>query len=132
LLEKALLFASKRFARVGTSGGEADQRGKVVLAGATDGLVGLALVEARHGDAVDLLEASAELPFDRAEKNARRYRAAEAADQAGLESRATGLCEAILQAESHHEGALTLLSTLHERAGRLDDLLELRRRELSL
>lgn len=132
LLEKALLLASKRFARVGTSGVESDQEASEVVAWATDGLVGLALAEARPGDAVDLLEASAELPFDRAEKNARRYRAAEAADQAGLESRATGLCEAILQAESHHEGALTLLSTLHERAGRLDDLLELRRRELSL
>src|SRR5690606_32798499 len=56
----------------------------------------------------------------------------EVAAQAGFDDRAVALCESVLEEETQHEGAITLLSTLHEKAGRLTDLLDLRRRELEL
>jgi tetratricopeptide (TPR) repeat protein len=132
LLEKALRVSSERFAAEEAGGSGAFAESRVVAAWATDRLVDLATAEERFEDAVDILEASAQLPFDDQEKSTRRYRAAKVAASAGLDDRAAVLCERILSVARHHEGAITLLSSLHEKAGRLDELLELRKRELDL
>ncbi len=132
ILERALRVASKRFAEAGSAESDHGFEASDVCAWATDHLVKLALDSSRRDRAVDLLEASSLLPFDPVERVGRRFRAAEVAALAANDERAVELCEAVLAAESKHDGAITLLSALHEKAGRLEQLLELRRREISL
>lgn len=132
ILQKAFNVASERFAGSEGDASLVDDEAREVSAWATDSLVELAIADKRPEVAVDLLEASALLPFEEEERNARRYRAAEVATSAGLDARAAVLCERILEVDRYHEGAITVLSLIHEKAGRLDELLELRRRELAL
>lgn len=132
ILERALNVAASRFKEAGGSETESGFEASDVCAWATDHLVQLALNSKRAERAVDLLEASSKLPFEEGERTARRFRAAEAAAQAELDERAVELSEGVLKGESQHDGAITLLSALHEKAGRLEQLLELRKRELAL
>jgi tetratricopeptide (TPR) repeat protein len=132
LLERALKVASARFSSAGGMESEEGFEASDVVAWATDHLVTVSLSEGKEKEAVTLLEKSAELPFLPGERVARRFRAAEVAAQAGFDDRAVELCESVLAEETQHEGAITLLSGLHEKAGRLMDLLDLRRRELEL
>lgn len=132
ILQRALSVAAERFKEAGSSDTEAGFEASDVCAWATDHLVHLALKSSREERAVDLLEASSQLPFEEGERTARRFRAAEAAAQAELDERAVELSEGVLKGESQHDGAITLLSSLHEKAGRLEQLLELRKRELAL
>lgn len=132
LLERALELASKKFEEAGDPESEVGFEASDVVAWATDHLVTLCLRDADAKQAVRLLEASAALPFVHGEQVARQFRAAEVAAEGGLDDRAVKLCELVLDKESQHEGAITLLSALHEKAGRLDELLSLRKRELSL
>ena len=69
----------------------------------------------RQADAVALLEASAALPFTTGEQVARTYRAAEVAAESELDERAVSLSQKVLAVEPKHEGAITLLSGLHEK-----------------
>lgn len=132
ILERALRVASARFSEAGNADSDHGFEASDVCAWATDHLVKLALDSSRRERAVDLLEASSLLPFDPVERVARRFRAAEVAALAVDDARAVDLCEAVLASETKHDGAITLLSALHEKAGRLEQLLALRRREISL
>lgn len=132
ILERSLAAAKVQFAEAG--GVESDEGfyASDVCAWGTDNLVTIALTEGDSNLAVELLDGSAELPFLPSEQVARRFRAAEVAAAAKMDERAVQLCEAVLGGEPEHEGAITLLSQLHEKAGRLEQLLDLRRRELRL
>ncbi len=132
LLERALALASSRFKEAGTMESEEGFEASDAVAWATDHLVTVSLSEKKNAEAVELLEKSAALPFVLGEKVSRRFRAGQVAAESGFDEKAVELCEAVLEDESRHEGAITLLSSLHEKAGRLAQLLELRERELSL
>ncbi len=132
ILERALKAATLAFEDSGSVETESGFAASDVAAWATDHLVELALRQERGADAVGLLERSSELPFPAGEKVARKFRAAQVAFEQSLEKKAISLCETVLKAEGEHEGAITLLSEIHEKAGRLDELLSLRKRELAL
>lgn len=132
LLERALELASKRFIEAGSMESDEGFEASDAVAWATDHLVTVSLDEGKRAEAVELLEKSADLPFVASEKVSRRFRAGQVAAESGFDEKAVELCEAVLKDESQHEGAITLLSSLHEKAGRLEQLLELRQRELLL
>lgn len=95
------------------------------------------LVEVEQSDhdpeaALELLARAGTLPFRGQDLVARRYQAAEAAAKGGLDDAAVSLGEELLEDVPDHALTIALLSTIHEAAGRLSQLLELRRRELSL
>lgn len=132
LLERALDLAARRFVKAGSMESDEGFEASDAVAWATDHLVTLSLDEGKRAEAVELLEKSADLPFAASEKVSRRFRAGWVAAESGFDEKAVELCEVVLKDESQHEGAITLLSTLHEKAGRLEELLLLRQRELLL
>jgi len=95
-------------------------------------LVALALAACDQPRAIELLEQAAALPFALDKRIGFRFRAAEVAAALDSDERGVALCQSVLADQPVHEGAITLLSALHEKAGRLRELLELRSRELLL
>jgi len=128
ILEHLLDVAVARF----VPGTEPNAEPATAAAWATDRLVELAGRADDPSRAVDLLEAAAALPFPLSEAILYRFRAAEAASEGGLSARAVEIGEALLDDVPNHAPAIALLSSLHEAAGRLKELLVLRGRELQL
>lgn len=129
ILERALAESSEQLLLGGQTEGSIAHE---INAWCTDRLLELALAEKDFKRGVELLEASAALPFSSDVQIQRLFRAAEVASAGGLDDVAVKICEAVLEREPHHDGVITLLSSLHEKAGRLEALLSLRRRELLL
>lgn len=130
ILEKALEGSARAFSETGLT---PESRALAeICSWATDNLVRLALIDRNYEQAVALLKATADLPFDEQEQIARLFSAAEVAAGGELDKETVALCERILSRAPYHEGAITLLSSLHEKIGRLDELLALRKRELVL
>lgn len=98
----------------------------------TDRLVELALLQKDFARGVQLLKGSAALPFAACKQIERLYQAATVARDGRLDAEAVELCEEVLSREPSHEAAIGLLSSLHAEAGRLEQLLLLRKRELAL
>ena len=132
ILERSLRVATERFIEVGGGESEHGQEASDIAAWSTDHLVKAAIDAGTPELAVELLEKSALLPFTADEQVIRRFRAAQVAAEASLKDRALGLCEVVLAADAKHEGAIDLLSSLYEQAGRLEQLLKLRANELSV
>jgi len=133
ILEHLLEVATERFTAAAAGGaGDASRDAQAACGWATDELVSLALAGDQAGRAVDLLESAAELPFPAADIVQYRQRAAEEAARGGLADRAVEIGTALLEEVPDHAPTIALMSSLHEAAGRLEDLLDLRGRELKL
>ena len=130
ILKQALAGASAEFSQVGAVHGA--PLAAEVCSWATDQLVELALAAREFMQGVVLLQAASALPFPDDQQIALLYRAAQVAEAGALDEAAVDICESILAREPYHEGTITLLSALHEKSERLDDLLTLRKRELLL
>src|SRR5690606_13420017 len=128
ILEHLREVAAARF----TPGGVEATQAAVEVAWATDRLVEIAVGEGDFARAVDLLEAASELPFSAADTILYRFRAAEVAARGELADRAVEIGEALLADVPDHGPTISLLSSLHEAAGRLQELFVLRGRELEL
>lgn len=139
ILERALEHASARFREAASAATDDAAMAEVraaepaqVTSWALERLVELALGAGKRERALQLLVSGAELPFAPLEGVALRFRAAEIAACQADGSEAIALCRSILEIDPNHAGAIGLLSSLYERSGQLDQLLELRRRELAL
>ncbi len=130
ILEKTLSGSSEAFLARGPVDSAKDIA--EICAWSTDRLVELALEAKDFERGIQLLKTSAQLPFAEQEQIALLYRAAQVASDGTLDEEAVDICEVILKAQPYHEGAITLLSDLHEKSGRLEELLQLRKRELLL
>jgi len=131
ILEHLLEVAVARLAEADEEG-EPSAEASACAAWATDQLVLLAGSAGNTGRAVDLLESAAKLSFPAPEVIQYRFRAAEIAAQGGLSARAVEIGEGLLEDVPDHAPAIALMSQLHEAAGRLEQLLVLRGRELKL
>ncbi|HXS16751.1 MAG TPA: tetratricopeptide repeat protein, partial [Polyangiaceae bacterium] len=129
ILERALEGSAERLLSVGSS---SDPSLAEINDWCTDRLVELSLSQRDFARGVQLLEGAAALPFSSARQIDRLYQAASVARDGALDAQAVALCEQVLARESSHEAAITLLSALHAEAGRLEQLLSLRKRELAL
>lgn len=139
ILERALEHAAARFR---SSAAEAADEAALdavraaepaeVTAWSLERLVEIALGAGDRDRALALLVSGAELPFASQAAVALRFRAAEIAARQADDSQAVELCRTLLEIDPNHAGAIGLLSSLYERSGKLDQLLELRRRELGL
>lgn len=139
ILERAWEHGARRFreAAEASGGGAALEEVRAaepaeVASWALERLVEIALGAQEPARALELLVAGAELPFEGQEAIALRFRAAEIAARDPDDRAAVQLCQEILTTDPNHAGAISLLSSLYERSGQLDRLLELRRRELAL
>ncbi|MBM4364518.1 MAG: tetratricopeptide repeat protein, partial [Deltaproteobacteria bacterium] len=128
IFEKLLELSAERWRAGSTDAGE----DRHALA-AVEELVALALAADDGVTAVDLLERGAELPAEPHVARAFRYRAAElSAERVRDASNAIALCRRILDEAPEDAATLALLSGLYAAEGKLEELLELRRRELAL
>jgi tetratricopeptide (TPR) repeat protein len=139
ILERALEHASSRFRAAAADAADDSALGAVraaepaeVTAWSLERLVEIALGAGDRDRALALLVSGAELPFASERAVALRFRAAEIAARQADDSQAVELCRTLLELDPNHAGAIGLLSSLYERSGKLDKLLDLRRRELAL
>ncbi|HSC87891.1 MAG TPA: tetratricopeptide repeat protein [Polyangiaceae bacterium] len=128
LLERVLSVAAASF-REAAAANEGAGR---IAEWAIENLLTLARASGDAKRVTDLLEQAAELPFSQPERTAFTMRAAEIASGFADDGRAVTLCTRVLAVQPTHEQAITLLASLHEKAGRSRELLELRERELAL
>ena len=135
ILERALEHGSARFrAEAESEDVDAARSGLAasVSAWALGQLVRDALESGARARALTLLIEGSTLPLAEDDALALRFSAAEIAAAHPDDGRAVELCQGILAIRPNHASAIALLSSLYERAGELDRLLELRRRELAL
>lgn len=139
ILERAWEHGAARFSEAAAGcDGEAelsavrDAEPAMVASWALERLVEIALAGNEPARALELLVAGAELPFQGDAAITLRFRAAEIAARDPDDRKAVALCQEVLELDPDHAGAIALLSSLYERSGQLDRLLELRRRELAL
>lgn len=133
ILERVLQTASRRWKDALDSGRELADTIPRYCAWAISQLVQLRLDADEGKAAIDLLETGSALPFPPQKSRELRYRAAElSAELVGDPARAIQLCRAILAEEPNEAATIALLAGLYAKENRLEELLELRRRELSL
>ncbi len=132
ILERILDAASSRWKRATDAGagtGEFAHHAQWAI----DALAQLLLAANDPRAAAELLERGAALPFPGEASRRLRYRAAElVAERLGDAPRAVELCRGILAEAPDDCATLALLAGIFSRERRLDELLELRRRELEL
>lgn len=133
ILEKVLAISSKRWKKLRKAEESVPEALPRYAAWAVTQLVQLRLDADEGKAAVDLLERGAKLPFAPEKSRDLRYRAAElAAELVGDTARAVELCRGILSEEPNETATIALLAGLYAKEDRLEELLDLRRRELSL
>lgn len=135
ILARSLEHASNRFREEAESGDLEVARAGLAAAVSAWSLGQLVREAIEHGErkqALELLVMGSKLPVSREDSIALRFRAAEIAAAEPADGKAVELCRAILESEPAHAGAIALLSSLYEGSGQLDELLELRKRELEL
>ncbi len=138
IFEQAFAIASRRLAAEHPDGRGPDapdtgrSEAEAVTLWAIEGLVELAQAEQEPKRALELLDEATGLPFTPGQLVKFRHLGAETAAQGGLEEDAVRMGERLLEDVPDHGPTISLLSGLHEAAGRLEQLLELRQKELSL
>jgi tetratricopeptide (TPR) repeat protein len=132
ILERVLAVASIRW-REHAADPEISTSAERYALWATDHLVHVSADEGDAAGAVNLLIQSAALPCAPEISRQLRFRAASmAAESLNDTARAVALCGSILDEAPDDTSALGLLASLYAKEGRTEDLLDLRRRELSL
>jgi lipopolysaccharide biosynthesis regulator YciM len=137
ILERARQQAGNELARLDQA-----PEGRAAIAGSSaervawwsiEALVKLEKSRSGHSQALRLLVDGAALPFDAARSIALSFEAAQLSVEAlGNAELAQEICRGILEKAPSHAQTLELLAGLYEKSGQLSELLELRRRELSL
>ena len=132
ILERVLRIASERWKTALADGGDPGQLSRYAL-WALEQLVQLWLEADQPAEAEALLESGAALPFSPEKSRELRYRAADlSAERLGDTPRAVELCRGILDEAPDDAATIALLAGLYAKEQRRGELLELRRRELSL
>ena len=133
ILERVLQIASERWKRALAAGGEPEEGLPRYAIWSLEQLVTLFLDAKSPLEAVDLLEAGSRLPFPAQKSRDLRYRAAElSASPVGDAARSIQLSRGILDEAPDDAATIALLAGLYAKGGKLEELLELRRRELAL
>jgi tetratricopeptide (TPR) repeat protein len=132
ILERVLSIASQRWKSALADGSDPGQLSRYAL-WALEQLVQLWLEAEEPARAEALLESGATLPFSAEKSRELRYRAADlSAERLEDTARAVELCRGILDEAPHDAATIALLAALYAKEQRRGELLELRRRELSL
>jgi tetratricopeptide (TPR) repeat protein len=133
ILEQVLQIASERWKTAIEAGMEPEEGVPSHTVWALEQLVALFLDAKSPLEAVDLLERGSRLPFPAQKSRELRYRAAElSASPVGDTARAIELSCGILDEAPDDAATIALLAGLYAKGGKLEELLELRRRELGL
>ncbi|HVW30751.1 MAG TPA: tetratricopeptide repeat protein [Polyangiaceae bacterium] len=132
ILERVLQVASQRWKAALGEGADPGQLSRYAL-WALEQLVQLWLEAEEPAQAEALLESGAALPFSAEKSRELRYRAADlSAERLGDTARAVDLCRGILDEAPDDAATIALLAALYAKEQRRGELLDLRRRELSL